>query len=113
MDFGYWDLRCRIGVPVCDLRYLVVEATGKSTTLAFQKPVGDTCTHQGSSLSWIILLDPVKQRSTSPGRALPGLGTSSKPNTAFGDKNGQFASAWRRILTKRATSSRRFQPLSI
>ncbi|KAG5384216.1 hypothetical protein IGI04_035686 [Brassica rapa subsp. trilocularis] len=61
MDFGYWDLRCRIGVPVCDLRYLVVEATGKSTTLAFQKPVGDTCTHQVRVLhlrelfSWVRL----------------------------------------------------------
>ncbi|WZZ73054.1 hypothetical protein YC2023_084424 [Brassica napus] len=36
---------------------------------------------RGSPLTWVIPLDPVRQRSTSPGRAVPGLGIS--PNTQY------------------------------
>ena len=55
------------------------------------------CESRGSSLTWIIPLGPVRQRSTSPRRTFTWAEDKAQhPVPLFGDKNRQFPPAWRR-----------------
>ncbi|KAF3493720.1 hypothetical protein DY000_02056492 [Brassica cretica] len=49
-----------------------------------------------SPLTWIISLGPVRQQILHQGGLYLGWGQGPTPSTAFGDKDEQFASGWRR-----------------